>query len=246
MKLFIKDHHELYTLISKMFKEEKIGYNSEILDIGCGSGTFLYELSNIGFKHLNGMEPFIEEEIKEEGFAIYKSFLDDFNPNKTYDLIFMKDSLEHMENPFLSLKKTTKLMKKEGYLIITIPIKSEYFYNLYGENWFQLDAPRHFITFSLNGFESMIEKLKLNLEEIVFDSNPYAFIISEDYIKGNDMYSENSFATKNLFKNEFRKRLKKVNIEKLNKKTTYYGLNSLIKELNKNQNSEHAIFLLRK
>lgn len=246
LRFFIKDNHELYTLVSKMFKEKKIAYDSEILDIGCGSGTFLYELSNIGFEHLDGMEPFIEEEIKDDRFTIYKSFLDDFNPNKKYGLIFMKDSLEHMDDPFLSLKKATKLLEKEGYLIITIPIKTKYFYNLYGEDWFQLDAPRHLITFSLNGFESMIKRLNLNLENIIFDSNPYAFIISEDYIKGNSMYSENSFATKSLFKNELRKRFKKVYIEKLDKKTTYHGLNPIINELNKNQNSEHALFLLRK
>lgn len=229
-----------------MFKENKINYDSKILDIGCGSGAFLHDLSEIGFNDLNGMEPFIEEEINVKEFKIYKSLIDSFNPNKTYDLIFLKDSLEHMEDSFSSLKKVEELLDDEGYLIITIPVKTEYFYNLYGEYWFQLDAPRHLVTFSLEGFEAMIEKLNLTIEDIIFNSTPSAFIISEDYLKGNSMYSENSFFTRNILKNEIRKEIRKTNIEKLDIKTTFYKLNPLIGELNDNQNSEHAIFLLNK
>lgn len=246
LKKFLSDNKELFELMSKMFEEDRINYNSKILDIGCGSGTFLYELSEIGFNDLNGMEPFIEEEINEKEFKIYKSFIDDFNPNKNYDLIFFKDSLEHMEDPFLSLKKAKELMDDEGYLIITIPVKTEYFYNLYGEYWFQLDAPRHLVTFSLEGFKAMAKNLNLNIEEIIFNSTPSALIISEDFLKGNSMYSENSFFTRNFLKNEIRKEKKKVNIEKLDIKTTFYKLNPLIGELNDNQDSEHAIFLLKK
>lgn len=246
LKKFLSDNKELFELMSKMFKENKINYNSKILDIGCGSGTFLYELSEIGFADLNGMEPFIEEEINKKEFKIYKSFIDDFNPNKTYDLIFLKDSLEHMESPYLSIKKAKELLEDDGYLIITIPVKTEYFYNLYGEHWFQLDAPRHLITFSLDGFISMTENLNLNIADIIFNSTPNAFVISEDFLKGNDMYSENSFFTKNFLKNEIRKEKRKINVEKLGMKTTFYKLNHIIEKLNDNQDSEHAIFLLKK
>ena len=246
LKKFLSDNKELFELMSKMVKEDKINYNSKILDIGCGSGIFLHELSEIGFKDLNGMEPFIEEEINKKEFKIYKSFIEDFNPNKTYDLIFLKDSLEHMENPYSSLKKAKELLGDEGYLIITIPVKTEYFFNLYGEYWFQLDAPRHLITFSLEGFRSMTENLNLNIEDIIFNSTPQAFIISEDFLKGKNMYSKDSFFTRNFLKNEIRKEKRKVNIEKLGMKTTFLKLNPIIEELNDNQNSEHAIFLLKK
>ena len=86
----------------------------------------------------------------------------------------------------------------------------------------------------------------MEIEEIIFNSGPYSIIISEDYIKGNDMYSKDSFATRNLFKNEFRKRFKKVDVEKLGMKTTYYNLEPLIEDLNQKESSEHAIFLIKK
>ncbi len=196
--------------MSRMIKESQINYDSKILDIGSGSGLFLQELREIGFNDLDGLELFIEKEIDENGVKIYISYIEDFNPDKTYDLIFFKDSLEHMENPLEDLKKVREWLNEEGYIIITIPVKTEYFYNLYGVNWFQLDAPCHFITFSLEGFKRMISNLKLDIEEIIFNSDHYSVIISEDYLKGNDMYSKDFFLQKIFLKIRLEKDLKKL------------------------------------
>lgn len=105
LRKFLSDNEKLYELMSKMIKEGQIKYDSKILDIGCGRGLFLQVLREIGFNNLDGLEPFIENEIHDKGVKIYKSYIEDFNPEKTYDLIFFKDSLEHMENPFEDLKK---------------------------------------------------------------------------------------------------------------------------------------------
>lgn len=246
VKKFYTENEELYKLLSDLIKNNKIYYNSKILDIGCGNGTFLENLADLGFTDLNGMEPFIEEDLKNEKFCIFKSFINEFYPKKNYDLIFLKDSLEHMENPYESLLKSKELLNDKGYLIITIPIKTEYFYKLYGTNWYQLDAPRHFIIFSLRGFETMIKKLDLNIEKIIFNSDPYSIFISEDYALGESMYSTNSYLTNNHLKNTLKRRYKKIELKVLNKKTTYNNLKPFINELNEKECSEHAIFLIKK
>ena len=51
---------------------------------------------------------------------------------------------------------------------------------------------------------------------------------------------------KYIFKNMWNKRFKKLDLKILGKKTRYVDLELLIEELNKNQSSEHAIFLLKK
>jgi len=47
--------------------------NSAILDVGCGSGSLLDYLSEIGFKHLLGVDPYIKEDIEyDNGLKILK------------------------------------------------------------------------------------------------------------------------------------------------------------------------------
>lgn len=244
LSYLIDNNEELFNMISCLLEKNKISYSSEILDIGCGSGSFLEELSELGFKNLNGMEPFIDEEISKKEFTIFKDFLGNFNPSKKYDLIFMKDSLEHMDNPYNNLSNAKKLLKEDGYMIITIPIKSEFFWRLYGTNWYQLDAPRHFITFTLDGFKLLIKSLDLEIENISFNSNAYAFIISEEYSNDNPTYSKESFASRSHFKNIYNRKFKKINFQGENVSFNY--LNKKIKDLNEKQEAEHAIFLIRK
>ncbi len=37
---------------------------SRILDVGCGTGVLLYSLSNLGFRHLLGVDKFIDRDIQ--------------------------------------------------------------------------------------------------------------------------------------------------------------------------------------
>lgn len=244
LSYFMEGNEKLYNIMGSLLKKDKINYNSQILDIGCGGGTFLQELSDLGFVNLNGMEPFIEKEITNENFTIFKSFLEDFDPKKKYDLIFMKDSLEHMDDPYKNLSNVKKLLNDDGYMIISIPIKSDYFWNLYGVNWYQLDAPRHLITFTLEGFEKLLKSLDLEIVQTCFNSNPYAFIISEGYSNGISMYSDKAFTSRSHFRNVFNRNFKKINFQ--SKKVYFRYLNGLINDLNKDQKSEHAIFLIKK
>ncbi len=241
---FIEDNKELLIILSELLKDNRITENSRILDIGCGNGDFLDDLANVGFKNLNGMEPYIEQDIQTESFTIFKNFLSDFYPKEKYDLIFLKDSLEHMDNPYDNLLKVKSLLSSNGAILISIPVKTEYFWDLYGVNWFQLDAPRHLIIPTLDGIKNLMNNLDLRIEKTIFNSIPYSFIISEDYLNGKSMYSEGSFSSRNHFKNEFNKNFKKLDLKFMDKKVTFKQLNEYVKELNKKQESEHAIFLI--
>ena len=60
--------------MEKILENNKIDYNSQILDIGCGNGYNLQMLADLGFNNLNGMEPFLEKEINTKDYTIFKSF----------------------------------------------------------------------------------------------------------------------------------------------------------------------------
>ena len=241
---FIDGNKSIYEFIKYHIEKNKLSHNSQILDVGCGNGYFLEMLADLGFNDLNGMEPFIEEQINSEKFTIFKSFLDDFNPKKFYDLIFFNDSLEHMDNPYQNLLNAKELLKDEGYLIISIPIKSDYFWDLYGVNWYQLDAPRHFITFTLDGFNDLLTLVDLEIEMLSFNSNPLVFIFSEDYSNGIPMNSKESYLSKSDLKNRFKRTIYKINFK--DTKVDFKYLQKIIEDLNDEQKSEHAIFLIKK
>ena len=116
---------------------------TRILDVGCGPGKLLYNLSISNLKHLLGVDPYIQKDILyDKKLKILKGYI--FEIEGQWDLIMFHHSFEHMPNPEETIKYASKLLSKQGVCLIRIPIVSSFAWNYYRENWIQLDAPRHF------------------------------------------------------------------------------------------------------
>ena len=98
-RFFSPFNHFLKNLIDKKI----ISKNDSILDIGCGSGKFLVILKRAGFEDLTGVDLFIDEENLKDGVKIYQESLEDFKPNRKYDVIFSNHAFEHMDNQLENL-----------------------------------------------------------------------------------------------------------------------------------------------
>ena len=200
--------------------------NSSILDVGCGDGKFLSILKKGGFKDLTGIDLFIDDENKQKGITILKTSLEDFKPKKKYDVIISNHALEHMDNQLKNLKCFKNLVKKDGIIVIRIPIKTKPVWDKYGVNWFQIDAPRHFFLHSVESFKILCDKSNLVIENMIFDSEDYIFINCEKYLR-NISVRDKEWDTIE-FDNE-----------------TIKQLRNEIRILNKNNESDQAIFLLK-
>lgn len=94
-----------------------------ILDIGSGSGVFIYTLRKLGYD-ATGIEP-------DEGYAKYSievlevpvkvAFARDITTASSFNIITMHHVLEHMENPYAIIHKSRSLLKNAGFLIIEVP-----------------------------------------------------------------------------------------------------------------------------
>tara|TARA_B110000259_G_scaffold150566_1_gene170041 strand:+ start:3024 stop:3947 length:924 start_codon:yes stop_codon:yes gene_type:complete len=102
----------------------KLNLKSKILEIGSGSGDFLYSLKKKGFINLTGIEPSISAinsahpEIKshlQEG--IFQ--VDDFK-EMNYDLVCCFMTMEHVYDPREITESVNKILKKGGYFVIVI------------------------------------------------------------------------------------------------------------------------------
>lgn len=169
-----------------------LNVGSRILDIGCGSGRLLQSLREAGFKHLLGIDPFIDEDIDyKNGLIIKKQYIHEVQGQ--FDIIRFHHSFEHMPDPIGILQKAFELLTRKGHCVIGIPIVSSYAWEHYGVNWAQLDAPRHYFLHSLESFEILSNKAGFEICDIVFDSTEFQFWASEQYKKGIGLNDERSY-----------------------------------------------------
>jgi len=210
----------------------KIDTNSKILDVGCGYGEFLYNLNRLNFKQLVGIDPYLKNETHSKNLNILKKDIHQLPDDQKFDVILYSHSFEHMEDQRETLKKTYGLLSHNGYCIISMPVKNEHIWNLYGLNWVQIDAPRHFFIHTRKSFQFLVDEIGFQIKSIVFDSTDLQFWGSEQYKQGIPLNSENSYLInpkKSVFTSD------DINYFK-----------SKAAELNKKELGDQAIFVLNK
>lgn len=181
--------------IHSWMKEAGVNYNSRILDVGCGSGGLLCQLACCGFRQLNGVDPFVDQDREySNGVKIRKCDPLALNQEE-YDLIMMHHSFEHMATPLPVLQKLQSLLSAQGTLLVRIPTVDSHAWEHYREHWFQLDAPRHFYLHSQKSMQILCEKSGLRIDRVVYDSRESQFWASEQYKVGIPHRSPESYDT---------------------------------------------------
>ena len=201
---------------------------SRIIDVGCGSGYLLYELSMSSLKHLLGIDPYMDKDIiYSKKLKILKK--DIAAVEGKWDLIMFHHSFEHIPNPVETMETVSKLLSEGGVCLLRIPTVSSYAWEHYRENWVQLDAPRHFFLHSIESIKRLAKKANLNLERVVYDSEPFQFWGSEQYIKGIPLKSDQSYSvnpSKSIFSEadirQFEQNAIKLNLENKGDQAAFY------------------------
>lgn len=109
--------------IKSLIKYDKLRTN--VLDIGCGMGTFLYAAKPY-YKKLTGLDVsekmanFVRTKI---GVNVELEQFQDHESAEPYSLIHMSHVLEHIPNPNAWLEHARKLLHPEGVLVINVPNK---------------------------------------------------------------------------------------------------------------------------
>ncbi|MBI4380999.1 MAG: class I SAM-dependent methyltransferase [candidate division NC10 bacterium] len=206
----------------------RITTDSSILDVGCGSGSVLYALQQIGFKNLLGIDPYIEGPTDHEnGAPVLKRTIHDLTGQ--WDIIMFHHSFEHLVDPLATLRAASKLLSEEGLCIVRTPIVSSYAWKRYGVHWVQLDAPRHFFLHSLDSIALLSEQAGLIVENIVFDSTAMQFWGSEQYLRDIPLFSERSYVvnpSKAIFSrgeiDAYAKGARQLNLEQQGDQAAFY------------------------
>lgn len=212
-------------------KKVNLTHQSSILDIGCGAGHLLVRMRKDGFYRLMGTDMFLTDDIfYENGVSIYKKDMKEIE--RKFDFIMLHHSFEHMFDPIETLKKLYKLLKNDRFILIRIPVFGSLAWEKYGAGWVQLDAPRHFYSYSKKTIEFMAELTGFQIADVIFDSTEFQFWGSEQCLKGISLSDETSFGInpgKSIFSHYQIKKFKQRALE-----------------LNKNSEGDQACFYLYK
>lgn len=168
-------------------------FDARFLDVGCGSSTWwLNDLKAIGFQNLWGVDPYIANDVEENGIRVLKKQFDDVTG--VFDLITLHHSLEHIPDQVETLKTVHSLLRPGGFCLVRIPLVSSTVWEEYSTDWVELDAPRHLYLHSLKSIELVGNRAGLKLVDHCWDSTGFEFWGSEQYRRGIPLMAEDSFS----------------------------------------------------
>jgi 2-polyprenyl-3-methyl-5-hydroxy-6-metoxy-1,4-benzoquinol methylase/ribosomal protein S27E len=209
LKLFLyrlyydKNNHRpflraIFYPIKYLIRTTEVSSKYKILDVGCGSGQFLYEMKKLGIKELHGVEPggFDQKSAIKYGLKIKKTdLLAENYPNSYFDLITMSHVLEHTNNPSQIIKETKRILKQKGKLIISVPNSRSLNFFLFRKNWFNLDVPRHLFTFNDINLPNLLRKNGFKIIKLNYLGN-FIDIGSIEYVLNNFGYKKGKIGKK--------------------------------------------------
>jgi SAM-dependent methyltransferase len=161
--------------------------DARILDVGCGTGSFLHALHSLGYRHLAGVDRFIPQSLSHpSGVSVRKGTIHDLLPAPgaaaaQWDAILFHHSFEHLSDPLDSLRAVARLLAPGGFCLIRIPVGQSAAWERYGVDWVQLDAPRHFFLHTPTSIAHLADQAGLRLDRHFCDSSSFQFYGSELY-----------------------------------------------------------------
>lgn len=194
----------LYQLVKKYTIRNKVKLinsfrtpHKSLLDIGCGTGDFLFEAQRASWQIL-GVEPdtdarkLANQKINQSSLilASIEDVLKNSTKKRTFDVITLWHVLEHVSHLETYIQKLKDLLSENGFLIIAVPNYKSHDAEHYKNFWAAYDVPRHLWHFSQQSIYKLFKKQHMEVIQTLpmkFDSY-YVSLLSEKYKTGKSKY----------------------------------------------------------
>jgi 2-polyprenyl-3-methyl-5-hydroxy-6-metoxy-1,4-benzoquinol methylase len=167
-------------------------FGGTILDIGCGTGEFLYYCRKKNFE-VKGVEP----NGKARAFALSKNeilaneHLESLSDSPgSFNCITMWHVLEHIHNLNDLVIQAKRLLAPEGVFIVAVPNSNSWDAEKYQKFWAAYDVPRHLYHFTKETMQKLASRNGLEIIKIYpqgLDAY-YVSLLSEKYLTGKTNY----------------------------------------------------------
>ncbi len=176
------------SLVRQQYKSLYKRKVENILDYGCGTGSFLAVALKISIKPF-GFEPdkIAASLAKNKGIEMFETnySLCSSSVNQKFDAITLWHVLEHIPDFVKKTDMLKTLLNAHGILVVAVPEYKSYDARYYGKNWAAWDVPRHLFHFSKKSLDTLCEEQNLEIrfvKPLVFDSF-YIALLSEKNLK---------------------------------------------------------------
>lgn len=164
-----------------------------VVDVGCGSGGLLVQMSAAGFENLTGLDPYIERDLFYKcGVRVLKRGVADYDG--PCDAAMFHHSFEHLANPAETLGALSRVMGRGGAVLIRTPVAGKHAWRAYGSDWYQIDAPRHVFVHTEASIAVLAGGAGFEVESVVYDSSGRQFWASEQYRRDIPLNDPRSYA----------------------------------------------------
>jgi 2-polyprenyl-3-methyl-5-hydroxy-6-metoxy-1,4-benzoquinol methylase len=181
-----------YTLRAKLRLIERLnGGVGKLLDVGCGTGSFLESCKSNGWQ-ITGVETdatvriIAQDKLKVQ---VHQD-LSEIPSSDSFDIITLWHVLEHVPNLNDTVIRLSMHLAPNGTLLVAVPNSNSFDAYYFKEYWAAYDVPRHLYHFTPSTIEKLFKKLKLQLIEtkpMVFDAF-YIAMLSTRYQTGKTNY----------------------------------------------------------
>jgi 2-polyprenyl-3-methyl-5-hydroxy-6-metoxy-1,4-benzoquinol methylase len=150
-------------------KYSRSGHNKlSVLDIGCGSGSFLEHLDAEQYEKY-GVE--INQQgiqlCQSKGIKVYDRDVRSVDfAGKTFDIVTLWHVLEHVNNPVSFTERIKAIKKTDGIIFVSIPNTDSLGFKLGKKWWFHLDAPRHLFLPNVVSMTKLINSAGLQIVDV--------------------------------------------------------------------------------
>lgn len=175
---FFKKIYSKYIVQIKTL-DPKFKQPGRVLDIGCGSGKFLYKMKKNGWE-VHGVE--VNEIAARTGnelanLNIHAGDLLSSNFKSNYfNYIRSNHSFEHIDNPNEVLAVIHRILKDDGKLMIGVPNIDSFNYRLFKKYWWYLGAPVHTFNYSVKTLIHLLERNNFSIEKVSYNGDYSGFI----------------------------------------------------------------------
>ena len=123
----------------------------KVLDVGCGAGSWLLEMRGRGWEVFGlDIDPKAVEAARSAGLSVQCGPVQRQGyPSEFFDAVTLNHVIEHVPDPFKTVKECLRILKPGGKLVIITPNGSGLSHRFFKRDWRGLEPPRHLHIFSL-------------------------------------------------------------------------------------------------
>jgi 2-polyprenyl-3-methyl-5-hydroxy-6-metoxy-1,4-benzoquinol methylase len=168
-----------------------------LLEIGCGTGVFLDKARRHGFD-CHGLEPseYAANFARQMGIPVETKLIETVSyPPNSFDVVVMREVIEHLPHPMDSLKTVCSWLKRGGVLFMATANYDCPERKLRGSKWFYFMPEGHLTIFSNRTMRSYLQKVGFAGVKVTNQGDKLM-----EVLRSKNMISSGETSPRNIFK----------------------------------------------